>query len=157
MFLALNWPFIRQPDSHIDWVTPMSFTLIYPINPRTNIWSFGEEILRIVGFEKIMSFEFTKLQIPKIQNLNFLSLIPNKIIHKLWSSMNGTQFSWFPAKKIGGIKHYETHCICLSWVETRESSSTLEKLPRKWMVTKRAKDLKGQLISKCLFRVFNFF
>ena len=40
------------------WVaTSMPFAPVYPMNPKTNPWSFGEKILRIGGFEKLIFFE----------------------------------------------------------------------------------------------------
>ena len=47
VFLELKLPeaFVWQPENQI--------ASIYPINPRINLWNFGEKILRVDGFEKI--------------------------------------------------------------------------------------------------------
>ena len=45
-----------QPDNYMGWAISVPFTWIYPINPRTNPWNFGEKILRIGGFENVNFF-----------------------------------------------------------------------------------------------------
>ena len=51
--LLLKWPYVGQPDDHLGWATSMPFTSTYPIHPRTKPLNFGEQILRIGGFEKL--------------------------------------------------------------------------------------------------------
>ena len=45
-------PVFTLVSDHIGWATLLAFVSINPTNPRTNLWNFGEKILRIGDFEK---------------------------------------------------------------------------------------------------------
>jgi hypothetical protein len=66
-FFAIKRSSFGQPDKHMDWGTSISFASIYPINPTTNPWNFGQKILRTGGFENLsflsqpFSFYFSEI------------------------------------------------------------------------------------------------
>ena len=57
VFLGCFWPYAGQPNRHIGWATWMPFTSINPTDPRTNLWNFSENVLRIGDFEILSFFE----------------------------------------------------------------------------------------------------
>ena len=56
-FLACFRAYVGQPHGHIHWASSMPFASINPTNPRTNLWNFHENFLRIGDFEKRRFFE----------------------------------------------------------------------------------------------------
>ena len=54
-------PYVRQPHDHIGWAELMAFASINPTNPRTNLWNFRENFLRIGDLEKLSFFELAIL------------------------------------------------------------------------------------------------
>jgi hypothetical protein len=66
VFLGCFWAYIRQPQDHIGWATPIFFASINPTNPN-----FHEKILRISGAGKggFLSWPFWILFFKKKKNL----------------------------------------------------------------------------------------
>ena len=103
-FVFLGWfcPYVRHPHNHIGWATLMAFASCNPTNPRTNLWNFHENFLRIGDFEKW----------PFLKNGHFgfffkffffFCFILMKISPNLHGRMDGLKFwcfLWFPENSL---------------------------------------------------------
>ena len=104
VLLSLFWCYIWQPDNQIGWATLLSFTSIFPTNPRINSWIFCEKILRIFGVENLSFF----LSQP---SFIFFCFILIHISHNLWETKDETKFLWlctWISSKKGCIELWET-------------------------------------------------
>ena len=109
-----KWPFSRQPDNHMCWVTAMLLhQFILHSNPRTNLWNFGEKILRIGGFEKIKFFNPPNPKF-KISKKNSSSLKSFTNYGVAWLGLYFYDYHYFQPKIRGSIDLWNT-LNSISW------------------------------------------
>ena len=103
VFLAFVWAYVRQPDSHIGWVTLMPFISINSTNLRTNLLNFGDNCLAFSGVEKLFFFW--------VGHSNLFCLIPIQI--------NSIFMITMISRKIRGgyriMRHTVLFELCLLW------------------------------------------